>query len=347
MKVSKNKTTKVKFIANALILHKTYIKTGRYRFKDPSNRSQFVIVEVAKSGGITLNIGDASKSLASEENLLLSTTYQLTCYVNISTEINLFPTKQNKEDWPRSSEGRNFMEGVFLEKINYFFDNLVYLSSKKNPNHHLLSSVRPIGSQDIISIDFYLKNRIVAAQGNPVLTQIAMNWKDDRIWPKTSHLTYSFTSLPVEQNLLNRSCALVRIGFYQEALIVAFSVLDAKVQELIKDRMENEFSFNKKEAKNYLMNISQNRLDTLLNFLFKIFDKTSLKSRESTLSKQVSIINNKRNRIVHEGESATKEEAIEAIITISKVLDHLNKHHKGQFDIPTHLIDDSKNWQIF
>ena len=83
MNISKNKTTKVKFIAIALILHKTYIKIGRYQFKDPSNSSQVVIVEVAKSGDMILTITNKSKPLnnrvktkllASEENLLLSTT---------------------------------------------------------------------------------------------------------------------------------------------------------------------------------------------------------------------------------------------------------------------------------
>jgi hypothetical protein len=337
----------IKFIADTIVLHKTYIKNGIYEYKDPTDSNQIIILEIDNPRGINLKMDRKITLLASDENLFLSTFYRLSCNVFISDKINLFPSLKNNIDWPKTSEGRSFLENTFLEKINFFFDNIVSLSSKMNPNHNLLNSIRPIGSEDIIFIQFSLQDKVVAIQGNPILTRLMSRIKDHGIWPETTSLTKSFSILSSEEKLLHRSCALVRFGFYQEAFIVAFSVLDAKVQELIKDRLEDEFLVDRKEVNNYLMNISQHRLDTLLNFLFKILDKSSIKAKETNLSKQIDIINSKRNRIIHNGEEASKEEAKNAILTIAKTLDHLNKYHKGNFNIPSNILDNSKSWLLF
>jgi hypothetical protein len=118
----------------------------------------------------------------------------------------------------------------------------------KNPNHHLLRSVRPIGREDIVSVGFFLEDKLVAFQGNPLFVQIATNFEEDRVWPRTGHLTRSFGELPAESMLLWRASSLVNFGFYQEAILIAFSVVDAKVQELVEDRMDDEYSVKRSKT---------------------------------------------------------------------------------------------------
>lgn len=340
-----NKTTLVNFSAEALVAHKNNIKTGRYRFTDPNDSGCKCTLGIFDCSGIKFSVTQGTKTVvskeaASEENLILSTAYNLTCRLRIPKNVSLLPTKKNSLDWPRSGEGRNFMEDVFLTQTNYFFDNLMYLSSKRNPDHGNLINVRPIGSQDIITIRFFIKGKCVAAQGSPLLGRILSNKPDDDLWPPNAHLTRMFSSVPIEHKLLTRSYTLLNVGFYQEAILVAFSVLDAKLQELIEKRIESELSLGKKETKEYLMNIATNRLDTFLNFLFKLLDKKSIKSEEEDLFKELKKINKKRNKIVHNGEEATRQEAANSIITIAKIMDHLNKNHKGDFKIPKELLSD-------
>ena len=343
-----NKITLVDFTAEALVAHKNNIKTGRYKFTDPDDKVRKCTLDIFACSGIQFRVlrGNkvrVSRTAASKDNLILSTGYNLSCQLQIPNNVILFPTKKNPIDWPRTSEGRHCMEDAFLTHANYFLDNIMYISSQQNPDHGKLMNVRPIGSEDIISIRFFIKGKCVASQGNSILSWIISSKKnnDDDLWPPNTHLTRMFVSVPIEHKLLTRSCALLNFGFYQEAILVAFSVLDAKLQELIEKRIQSELSLEKKEIKEYLMNIATNRLDTLLNFLFKLLDKTSLKSEEKDLFKELKRINKKRNRVVHNGEAATREEAKNAIVTIAKSIEHLNKNHKGYFKLPKELLNDS------
>lgn len=347
--MNEEKTSLINFSAEALIANRNNIKTGKYKFNDPEDSNRKCILDVFICSGINLRLLGAKKVTtriaASKDNLTLAMGYDLSCQIKILNKLLLFPTKENHHNWPRSSEGRHFMQDAFLTRVNYFFDNLMYISSQRNPDHNQLMNVRPIGSQDIIMINFFIKDKLVATQGNSIFGRILsnkINKDDDDLWPPNAHLTRIFSYIPVEHKLLTRSYALLNIGFYQEAILVAFSVLDAKLQELIEKRIQSELHLEKKEIKEYLMNISTNRLDTLLNFLFKLLDKTSLKSKEQDLFKELKRINKKRNKIVHNGEGATREEATGSVIVIAKVMEHLNQYHKGDFKIPKEFLNDSR-----
>ena len=159
MSTATHKTKLIDFTADALVLQKNRIKNGRYRFKNPSNRRDTCTLDIADCSGIEFSVVQGEKTVVSrkvakKENLILTTSYRLSCRLKIPNDAKLIP-KQPESDWPRSSDGRNCMEDAFLEKVNYFFDNVLYLSSQRNPYHFVLRNVRPIGSADLISIRFY------------------------------------------------------------------------------------------------------------------------------------------------------------------------------------------------
>jgi hypothetical protein len=343
--MNESKKISINFIAEAVVANKNNIKTGEYEFNDPEDSNNKCIIDIFFCSGIEL-IPQGSKTLpskkaGSKDNFTLAMGYKLSCQIKIPNDIQLFPTKNNALNWPRSSEGRRYLEDAFLTRINYFFDSLMYISSQYNPDHEKLMNIRPIGSKDIITIIFYINDKCVAVQGNSLFERMLKNKinNDDDLWNPNDHLVHMLLPVPIEHKLLTRSYVLLNIGFYQEAILVAFSVLDAKLRELIEKRIQSELALEKKEIKEYLMNIPINRLDTFFNFLFKLLDKTSLKSKEKDLFNDLKKINRKRNQIVHNGESATREEAANSILIIARAMEHLNKYHKGDFKIPKELLN--------
>jgi hypothetical protein len=342
-----NKMTRpIKFAAEAIILHRTYIRHGKYSFKDLNHNGRNVTVVVAECGGISLQVNSKKPiTLADQNKMMLSTVYRVECIIDVDNNVRLFPAKNNNyDDWPRSSKGRRFLENVFLSHMNFFFENILYFSDKKNPNNQLFSGIRPIGTEDIVSIDFILEDKRVAAQGNSLNRLIAMRFKDSDSWPKSNHIARSFKNVPIESSLLLRTKSLIDIGFYREAVLIAFSVLDAKVQELIEKRMNTECSIDRQDVQKYLRNVSQQRLTTIINFFLKCIDKTSLKENDPALFAKLDRLNSKRNRIIHNGEEASREEAQDATLTIARVFHYFNKKHKGYFDVPLYLLDEEKHW---
>ncbi len=342
------KKNKYKFMASAIVLHRNHIKSNKYKFKVPFNSNRISTLEIGLCSGIDVKIISGEKiirkrKIVDDKEMLLTTYYCVKCNIDIDSKLQIFYSKTNQRDWSRSSEGRRFYEDIFIKNVNYFFENLIYFSDKKNPSHHLFSSIRPIGSEDIVEIEFYINDRCVAAQANSVFSLLSLKEEEDRVWPATAHVTRKFRCIPTESNLLWRASTLINFGFYQEAILISFSVIDSKLQDLIKARMKKELNFNNNQTDKYLRNISQGRIETLLVFILKCLDNTSIRDTNSNLYESFKIINNKRNKIMHEGEYASRDEAIDAVMTSSKILNNLNKWHKSDFDIPKYLLDDSKS----
>lgn len=342
-------TRTIQYSAEALVMHRSPVRRGRYCFPDPKYHDREVSLDLGDPGGIDVQFGNkAPIQKASPENLVLSTHYLVECQIELNKELQLHPDKGPKKlDWPRTSSGRRHLEDIFLSNINYFHANLLYLAGRRRTHGNSLIALRPLGSADIINISFHLDGQLVAAQGNHVLADIMFRFKKKPNWPRNRGVAEKFQSIPVESLLLSRAVCLINLGFYQEAVLVAFSVLDAKVQELVEFKMSHAFGFDKNKTKKYLRNITSERLDTSLNFLLKCIDHDSLRDRYPDLSSQLSKVNSKRNRIVHDGEAASREEGCEAVSVIAQMLNALNCTHGSKFDVPNYLSDPSlRHWVI-
>jgi hypothetical protein len=232
------------------------------------------------------------------------------------------------------------MESTFLTLVNYFLMNILNLSDQHNPNHHLFNSIRPLGAQDIITIGFSINGRIVAAQNNALGAQIFQEFKDDRLWPKNTRITKSFCEMPAESSLLWRASALVNYGFYREAVLIACSVIDVKLQQLIEERMLKAYHVPSKSTHAYMKNISQQRLLTAANFILMALDGTSIEKEEPDLCKKLESMNAKRNEIIHNGRDATRHDGKNAVLVAAKVLNYLNRRHKGKFIVPKCFLTD-------
>lgn len=337
----------VKFTALASVLKKTYIKEGRYVFKDPLELTRNVSILLAGCEGVDLAFGlgkdiRSQARIANEEMMKLASVIELRSLIELDRKVNIFPTKQNPHDWSRTSEGRDFYESRFIFYINYFLNNILYLSDKSNPAHHLLKNVKPIGTEDILYIRFKVNGMTVAGQGNSLLRLLSLRFKDDTFWPRNKKITRQFKDIPSEAKLILRAWSLINYGYYQEAILIAFSVLDAKIQDLIKKRIGLLGLINDNEINEYLRGIYQRRLDFMLNFVLACLDRHSVRELDPALFKKLEKLNNKRNRIIHKGEEADKAEAIGALETVIRLLVYLNEKHNGKFDILKSFISQDR-----
>ncbi|MBN2109359.1 MAG: hypothetical protein JW832_18165 [Deltaproteobacteria bacterium] len=96
-------TAETDFIAEALVLHKHNIKTAKYVFNDPWTSKAKCTLVVADCSGIKFKVIQGgklvvSRQVASEENLILSTSYKLFCKLKIPQSIQIIPKRKHDLD---------------------------------------------------------------------------------------------------------------------------------------------------------------------------------------------------------------------------------------------------------
>ena len=284
------------------------------------------------------------REIASSSELKFARVWVMSCKVRIPANYQLVPEPGKPHDWPRSTAGREFLADTFLTRLNFFFENLQYLSARTKPTQGPLRGLRPVGVGDMANYAYSLDGKRAAAGSNGVLGTLLAPQEKEPLWPDGVDLKGEFKQRPIESTLLVRATNLVSLGFYQEAILVSFSVLDAKVQELVTSRLQVECGTTEKQTKQFLRGIMSARLDTFLNFLMRALDKASLASNDPSLNTKLMKLNTKRNAIVHRAEPASRSEAIEAIATVVEVLAFAEKHHGASYDLPQCLRDEMKRW---
>jgi len=326
----------VGYEAVGIVMHRPLVTHGTYSFVDPADKTRTVALTVADCDGVTVQWGSGGNVRATREmsqpHLAFSTFYELKCEVDVDRDLKLVPSGDTL-DWTRSSEGRRFLEDRFLMLINYFFENVFRLRSRSESTSVMLR-YRPIGPADIFTIEFELAG-VKSAQGNGLLGDWLAGREPD--WPPSVSVAAAFQRVPMECSLLHKAACLITMGFYQEAIIVSFAVFDAKIQEFVRARSLNDLGISEGKTTAYLRNITQGRIETLLDFVLKCLDGHSLRDDQPELANELNRLNSKRNNIMHNGHSATRNEAIAAVTTVAKALVAVNELHGATFEIPKAL----------
>lgn len=126
---------------------------------------------------------------------------------------------------------------------------------------------------------------------------------------------------PNERLKLLRAVELLNSGYYTEALLVSFALLDHFVmqtlQVLLADRGVGD-------PGDLLLAISSKRLKTYLGSLFKTITGHSLQEDEPGLWKRLDKLNNDRNNAMHRSAEIEYEKAKDGIETVRDILLYLN-----------------------
>jgi hypothetical protein len=134
--------------------------------------------------------------------------------------------------------------------------------------------------------------------------------------------------LPADAKRIMSSIDLVNLGFFTEAFVAAFALLDDMVQRVVAGGLEAK-GFAEKEQSDFSRSIREDRLNNYLNRVVKLCDWTALEDVDSELNKKMLKTNRLRNSVMHGDRELARAEALEAISVIVRVIDHLRGNPFG------------------
>ncbi|MEP0924901.1 hypothetical protein [Leptolyngbya sp. ST-U4] len=137
------------------------------------------------------------------------------------------------------------------------------------------------------------------------------------------------TTYPVARRYI-RCYELLEHGFYSEAFIIAFSVMDDIVQEMLHEQLNLRGMSSKTDRDDLLRGIKENRLKLYLGPVLKLATGKSISELWDKSEKALKWINKTRNEIAHAGFNADYNAAAVGIYACIKLLHTL--HSEGLLD---------------
>lgn len=139
-----------------------------------------------------------------------------------------------------------------------------------------------------------------------------------------------------------RCFELLEHGFYTEALIVAFSILDDMVQQMLHKLLEQQGMASITDRQELVRGIKENRLRIFLGSLLKLVGGKSLQEMWPASDKAVTWLNKKRNEIAHGGATADHAAAATAIFACIKTLVTLHQNRMIDAEFPVEIFRHAK-----
>jgi hypothetical protein len=181
----------------------------------------------------------------------------------------------------------------------------------------------------IVNVSFKLTRRVMPGFGDPKADL------DDPFGTTQLALPHiAAPSYPVARRYV-RCYELLEHGFYSEAFIVAFSILDDLVQQMLDSLLSEKGMTNGEERKNLVRGIKENRLRVFLGPLLKVISGHSIETLWPAGDRALDWLNATRNKIAHGGFKADNSTAAKGIFVCIKTLYLL--HERGlinaEFDV--------------
>lgn len=139
-----------------------------------------------------------------------------------------------------------------------------------------------------------------------------------------------------------RCYELLEHGFYSEAFIVGFSVLDDFVQQILHDLLEAKGLDAKAERDELLRGIKENRLKLYLGPLLKLAYGRDIVSLWPEARRALEWLNTTRNRIAHAAEVIDHATAAKGIFVCLKLLVVFKENGVASAEIPVELFRHAK-----
>lgn len=204
----------------------------------------------------------------------------------------------------------------FLEKSLYSISETIIWSKGLDMANQHSNYVRQIGRIDLKYCLIYNQDKLELIWKNELMTNEFMFNIFGNLFPNMVNKNGP-TSIPIpyiSRRLLN-TIDLINLGFYSEAFISSFSLLDDLTQEVTKYGLKKK-GFTPVEQKSYLRSIKEERLKNYLTTTLKLCDWKSLEEDNSSLFNDIIKINSLRNNIVHSCKVINRDECLDAITKI-------------------------------
>lgn len=139
-----------------------------------------------------------------------------------------------------------------------------------------------------------------------------------------------------------RCFELLEHGFYSEAFIVAFSILDDFTQQMLHEALEKKGLSAKSEREELLRGIKESRMKLYLGPILKLACGKSIEEMWPDSRQALDWMNSKRNKIAHGSEAVDFASAAKAIYACLKTLVTLRDAGMVQVDIPVTIFRHAK-----
>ena len=258
----------------------------------------------------------------------LCTTADVTTYMAFDGD------KEAAKAWAIKHRAKIIADTI-LPRVNEFVLQLKHAY----PKAILTGTLRNIGDIDLVYSYLSFEEETINCRSSPGVTSrlavpvpaILMAGMEP-VPPLGQETTITFRKLSKEWVAITRAVDLANHGYFEEALLVSFALLDALVQEFLKEHLP---SLCKHEASSLIEKIESGRLSTFLGPLMRIcLGASPLDDREH--KKDVVWLNRKRNAIVHRGEYCSREESQRGVAVVWRCLRYLGE--KGaNYSLPSNL----------
>lgn len=243
--------------------------------------------------------------------------------VHVETYFTPLPcAKEKRIDWWIFKNYSYIMSDLILPKLNYFLLHL----KKSKPKALETGVIRNVGEIDLLYYNLIYNGVIIIARG--ISTIFAS------LGAELSSVNVNISAaLPKEWTILTRAVDLINHGYFLEAFVVGYALLDDMVQEFIKVRLPH---LNPNESDQLLRNIKDDRLRMFLGPLMRLAVKVSPFDNDATLKGDVEWLNKKRNKIMHSGQDCVRLEAQRGLQIILNILKFLSEKG-GNYILPENL----------
>ena len=148
-------------------------------------------------------------------------------------------------------------------------------------------------------------------------------------------------SFPVVRRY-TRCYELLEHGFYSEAFIIAFSIMDDLIQDMLHNLLIKKGTQSKTKREEIIRGIKGERLKTFLVPLLKEFCGRSITDLWSNAEDALSWLNTKRNKIAHAGHEADYHSASVGIYACIKILHELHQSELINSEFPVGFFRHAK-----
>lgn len=141
---------------------------------------------------------------------------------------------------------------------------------------------------------------------------------------------------------------LIEHGYYTEALVVSFAILDDQVQIALDRLLESKGLGKAAERKQLIRNIKEQRLKSFLGPVLKLLHSKSISDMWSDAELALDWINKERNNAMHGGYHADRRAACLALFCSMKLLLVLARNRVLELELPDGMYRHSRilaSWQ--
>jgi hypothetical protein len=148
-------------------------------------------------------------------------------------------------------------------------------------------------------------------------------------------------TLPVARRYI-RCFQLLEHGLYTEAFVIAFSILDDIVQQMLHRLLEERGMPSSTERDELLRGIKESRLRIYLGPLLKLICGKTLADLWPAGEKALKWLNKQRNAIAHSGGTATASQAAVGIFGCMRILRALHEERLVEAEFPVDVFRHAK-----